>query len=61
MEVSIVIVVLVALLLYLLPTCIAVSRNHKNTLAIIVLNVLAGWTFVGWIISLVWAFTADTK
>ena len=39
----------------------ACSRGHNNTTAIIVLNLLAGWTFVGWIVALVWAFTADTK
>ena len=39
------------------PAC---SRGN-NTTAIIVLNLLAGWTFVGWIVAIDWAFTSDTK
>ena len=46
---------------YLLPTLIAVARQHRQTFAIIVLNVLTGWTFVGWVVATVWACTADTK
>lgn len=49
---------LVLLLLYLLPSFIAGGRKHHNTSAITVLNLLLGWTVLGWIISLVWAFTA---
>jgi hypothetical protein len=46
---------------YILPTLIAVAREHRQTFAIIVLNVLTGWTFIGWVAALVWACTADTK
>jgi hypothetical protein len=28
-------------------------------LGIVLLNVLAGWTVIGWIIALVWAFSPD--
>ncbi len=49
---------LVGLLFYLLPGAIAVLRGHHNAFAILLLNVLLGWTFVGWVVSLVWAFTA---
>lgn len=44
---------------YFLPTCIAVLRKKNNGLAIFVLNFLTGWTFVGWIIALVWSLTKD--
>ena len=56
-----IIALVIGLFLYFLPTCIAVARGHNNTTAITVLNLLAGWTFVGWIVAVVWAFTADTK
>jgi hypothetical protein len=49
---------LLGIALYLLPTAIAASRSHQNTLAIAALNVLLGWTMLGWIASLVWALTA---
>ena len=49
---------LVGLFLYLLPGAIAVLRGHHNAFAILLLNVLLGWTFVGWTVASVWAFTA---
>lgn len=52
-------VLIVLVLLYLLPTWVAVGRQHTNRLSIFALNLLLGWTFVGWVVSLVWAFTAQ--
>ncbi|MCP3471393.1 superinfection immunity protein [Bradyrhizobium sp. CCGUVB1N3] len=43
---------------YFFPTLIALGRRHRNTLAIFLLNLFLGWTFCGWIASLVWAATA---
>ena len=45
--------------LYFIPTIIAVARGHRQILAIGMLNTLVGWTFVGWVIALVWACTRD--
>lgn len=42
---------------YLLPTLIAASRGHHNLLAIGMLNLLLGWSVLGWIVALVWACT----
>ncbi|MBI4706869.1 MAG: superinfection immunity protein [Candidatus Omnitrophica bacterium] len=41
--------------LYFLPTLIAFLRNHKNKLAVFLLNLLLGWTGLGWVVSLVWS------
>ena len=41
--------------IYFLPTLIAFLRQHKNKLAIFLLNLLLGWTILGWVVSLVWA------
>ncbi len=41
--------------LYFLPTLIAFLRQHKNSLAIFLLNLLLGWTVLGWVASLVWS------
>lgn len=49
--------IVVAVSLYMLPAIIAGARNHKNASAIAVLNIFTGWTFIGWVIALVWAFT----
>jgi hypothetical protein len=43
--------------LYFFPTLI--GRKKRNAGAIFVLNLLLGWTLIGWIIALVWAFTVD--
>jgi RsiW-degrading membrane proteinase PrsW (M82 family) len=45
--------------LYLLPAFVAGKRKHKNGAAILVLNLLLGWTVLGWIIALVWACTSN--
>lgn len=42
---------------YLFPTIIAACRSHHNLPAILALNLLLGWTFLGWVASLIWALT----
>ena len=53
-------VIMFAVVLYFLPALVAIDRAHRNAIAICVLNVLLGWTFLGWVAALVWAFTSDT-
>jgi Superinfection immunity protein len=45
------------ILLYLLPAIVALSREHHQKIAILVLNVFLGWTAVGWAAALIWALT----
>ena len=49
---------LIVLALYLIPALVAYNRQHPNAGAILILNLLLGWTVLGWIVSLVWASTA---
>ena len=42
---------------YFLPLIIAKNRQHRQLLAIGVLNLFAGWTVIGWIGALFWAHT----
>ena len=44
-------------ILYLLPAFVAGARGHQNTGAILALNLLLGWTMIGWIVALVWSLT----
>ncbi len=48
-----VIVLIVAF--YFLPALIAFLRQRRNKLAIFLLNLLLGWTVLGWVVSLVWS------
>jgi Na+/H+-dicarboxylate symporter len=49
------IMIIIVFVMYLLPTFIASIRKHHQVNAIFVLNLFLGWTFVGWVIALVWA------
>jgi hypothetical protein len=40
---------------YLIPAIIASCNHKRNEQAIFVLNLLAGWTVIGWIVAMVWA------
>lgn len=46
---------IVGLVLLFLPTVVARSRNHPNAGAIFLVNLFFGWTFIGWVVSLLWA------
>ena len=46
---------IISLVLYFLPTIIAVVRHHRNLLAIVLVNIFLGWTVIGWFVALIWA------
>jgi Superinfection immunity protein len=46
--------------LYFLPAIIASRRNHSNASSILILNLFLGWTFLGWVVALIWAFSDNT-
>ena len=58
-EVFVLFLLLFLLLFYPLPSIIAVVRRKRNRVAIIALNLLLGWTLVGWVVALVWALLHD--
>jgi hypothetical protein len=45
----------VCLILYFLPTIVAAMRSHPSAGGIFAVNFFLGWTFIGWILCLVWA------
>lgn len=45
----------VATLVYFVPTIIAFSSGRRQRVAIVALNVVAGWTLIGWVVALVWS------
>lgn len=48
----------IGLCIYFVPWYVAHRRHHPQETAIAILNVCLSWTFVGWVIALVWAATA---
>ncbi|MEE9235505.1 MAG: superinfection immunity protein, partial [Candidatus Acidoferrales bacterium] len=46
--------------LYFLPLLVAMLRKKRNAPAIAILNLLLGWTILGWIVALVWAAMAES-
>jgi hypothetical protein len=54
-------VLIIGLLFYFIPTITANVREHNNTAAIVVTNLLLGWTVVGWVAALIWSCTDNTK
>jgi hypothetical protein len=42
---------------YFIPAVVAYNRRHHNAHAIFMLDLLLGWTLLGWILALVWACT----
>ncbi len=45
-----------AILTYLIPTFIAFARKVPSTASIAVINIFLGWSIIGFIVALVWAF-----
>jgi len=45
-----------SLALYLLPCLIGCARRAPDIGAIAVINILLGWTFIGWVVALAMAF-----
>jgi hypothetical protein len=51
------ILIIFVVFFYLIPALIAIMRGHRQKGAIIALNIFLGWTLLGWVGALVWAFT----
>jgi hypothetical protein len=50
-----------AILVYMAPTMVAAARGHRQRSAIAALNIFLGWTLIGWVSALTWAFTTDVR
>lgn len=45
------------LVVYFIPS--VVGHKKRNATAILLLNIFLGWTFLGWVVALVWAATKE--
>lgn len=48
-------VIVIVVAIYFAPAIIAFKKERGNRVAIFVLNLLLGWSFIGWVVSLIWA------
>lgn len=52
---GIILAVVIGLAVYFLPTIVGFKKGQPNKVAILLLNLFLGWSFIGWIVALVWA------
>ena len=53
--------ILIGGVIYFIPAINAQSRKHASVGAIFLLNLLLGWTVLGWLIALFWSATGNTR
>lgn len=46
-----------AIALYFAPGIVAATRSHPNRMPIFLLDLFLGWTLIGWVGALVWAYS----
>jgi hypothetical protein len=52
-------IIILWFLIYFVPAITAYEKKKKDKGAILALNILLGWTILGWIIALIWALKKD--
>jgi hypothetical protein len=52
--------ILIALVIFFLPTVIAFVKNCKYRWVVLFVNVVAGFTLIGWFGALIWSIAEDT-
>jgi len=55
MEFYQIVIMLLSIIGYFIPTIIAALRNHNNILPIVLLNIFMGWTGAVWFGCLIWS------
>src|SRR5687768_12940055 len=46
---------------YFLPSILALVRGARDVVAIILVNLLLGWTVIGWIATLIWSLVGAKR
>ncbi|NED88858.1 superinfection immunity protein [Streptomyces sp. SID11233] len=55
MSISGLVLIVVIVLAYFVPTVVAFTRGVSNSGSVFVLNLFLGWTLVGWVVALAMA------
>ncbi|RAX54472.1 hypothetical protein CCY99_03740 [Helicobacter sp. 16-1353] len=54
-------IIVIAGLIYIIPSLIATIKGHSKQNYIIGLNLIAGWSIIGWIVALVWSMRDENS
>lgn len=54
-------IILAVPFIYVAPIITAGVRHHPQGLAITIVTIFLGWTFIGWVVALTWACTATKE
>ena len=54
-------ILFVVAIIYFLPALVAYQRHTRNRSQVTVLNILLGWTVLGWVIAYVMAYSPDIE
>jgi hypothetical protein len=52
---------IVVAIIYMFPTAIAYQRGHQSQGWVAALNILLGWSLIGWVIALIWSCSAVSR
>ena len=58
---GVIIVLVIIAVLYFVPTFIATGRKAKRDAGIFLVNLLLGWTLLGWVVALIWSVSDNTR
>lgn len=58
---SLIFMIIITALIYFIPTVVCLIRKHTYKFYIIFINIVLGWTLIGWIVSLIWSFIDNKK
>jgi hypothetical protein len=56
-----ILMLLAIVVIYMMPTVIAFGREHPRRQDIAVVNILLGWTLIGWIAVFLWALLTQVE
>lgn len=57
-----IVVAVIAVVVYFAPSWVALARRVLHPLPIFLLNLVLGWSLIGWVVALVWALlTANVR
>jgi hypothetical protein len=48
-------------IIYFIPSINASKRGHKNMSSIVALNILLGWSGLGWIAAFIWSLSDNVE